>query len=220
LEMDDCAIERSVLLAVDYPFSFNTRRFSKAASGSSQFVCFGSVHPYQPFMRATLKRHLKKGIRGLKVHPGAQQVPVSCNRAMKLYRLAADNNLPMFFHCGPVGIEPESYRRLSLVDTYGAAVAENPRTTFVLGHSGALEMEKALALQLEYPNVYLDLTCQGLDNVAIILDEGDPDRIVNGSDWPFYHEAISIAKVLMLTVERPELRHKVLYQNMADLLAR
>ena len=51
-----------------------------------------------------------------------------------------------------------------------------------------------------------------------ILDRADPERVVYGSDWPFYHQAIGIAKVLMATVGNPELRRKVLYGNAAALL--
>ncbi len=42
--------------------------------------------------------------------------------------------------------------------------------------------------------------------------------MVYGSDWPFYHQAIALAKVLMATEDRPELRRPVLYDNAARLL--
>ena len=93
-----------------------------------------------------------------------------------------------------------------------------PRTRFVLGHAGALQMEEALALACRYPNVWLELSGQSLANVRTILERADPDRILYGSDWPFYHQAIGMAKVLIATEGRADLRAKVLYRNAAAIL--
>jgi predicted TIM-barrel fold metal-dependent hydrolase len=103
------------------------------------------------------------------------------------------------------------------VPRYERAIVENPRTTFVLGHAGALQMEEALALAKRYTNVYLETSCQSLGNVKRILDEGPGDRILFGSDWPFYHQAIPLAKVLLASEGRPALRRQVLWENAARL---
>jgi len=219
-EMDDLDIRFSVVLAIDLPVvAHNARRFLAATRRQERLICFGSIHPFQLGRTWRLDRQIRRGSRGLKVHPGGQLVAPAHPRAMKLYRLCGERGLPVFFHCGPVGIELERSARLSQVDLYEEAVAENPGTTFVLGHSGALQMEQALRIAQRYPNVYLDLACQAISNIATILDEADPDRILNGSDWPLYHQAVGVAKVLLLTEERPELRRKVLYDNAARLLS-
>jgi hypothetical protein len=88
----------------------------------------------------------------------------------------------------------------------------------VLGHAGALQMEKALDLACRYPNVWLEMSGQSLANVRTILDRADPDRVVYGSDWPFYHQGIGIAKILLATLGREHLRPKVLHDNAARLL--
>jgi len=88
----------------------------------------------------------------------------------------------------------------------------------VLGHSGALQMELALEIARRYPNVYLEISSQSLKNVRTILDSADPTRVLFGSDWPFYHQAIPLAKLLIATVGREELRRKVMYENAARLL--
>ncbi len=218
-EMSECGVVRSNLLAVEYPvISRNARRFLEAALRRDELTCFGSVHPHQPRMKAHLDRQVRWGALGIKVHPGGQMIHPSCKAAMKLYRLCAERNLPIFFHCGPVGIEPDHYRRLSLVENFEKAISENTETTFVLGHSGGREPHKALDLQLRYSNVYLDLSCQGLDGIGLNYENGDPDRIVKRSDWPINHQAISIAKVLILTEGREELRRKVLHDNFAGLV--
>ena len=51
-----------------------------------------------------------------------------------------------------------------------------------------------------------------------MIEEADPDRIVFGTDWPFYHHALQLAKVLVVTEGKPGLRRKVLHDNAARLL--
>ena len=82
----------------------------------------------------------------------------------------------------------------------------------------ALQFDEALALQRRHPNVWLETSSQSLANVRRLVAEGDPNRIVHGSDWPFYHPAISVAKVLIATEGRPDVRHRILWANGARLL--
>jgi predicted TIM-barrel fold metal-dependent hydrolase len=137
---------------------------------------------------------------------------------MKLFALAGERKLPIFFHCGPVDIETKAGRRLSQVKRYERALAENPNTIFVLGHSGALQMDEAITFAKKYDNAYYEIASQSLPAVKKLLDELPPGRLMCGSDWPFYHLAIPIAKVLLATENSPHARRAVLYDNAARLL--
>jgi predicted TIM-barrel fold metal-dependent hydrolase len=218
-EMADLGIARAVLLPIDFPIlSRNAQSYLRVAARGGPLVAFGSVHPYAPGLARRLDAQRAAGARGVKVHPAVQMVPPDDRRAMRLYRLAGERGMPIFFHCGPVGIETRLGRRLSRVRRYERAAAENPRTTFVFGHSGALELAEALALARRYENVWMELSSQPLAGVRRILAETAPERIVFGSDWPFYHQAIGLAKALIATEGAPALRRRVLYENAARLL--
>ena len=52
-----------------------------------------------------------------------------------------------------------------------------------------------------------------------ILRRADPQRILFGSDWPFYHQAVPLAKVLLATQGQPALRRQILWENADALLA-
>jgi uncharacterized protein len=181
-------------------------------------VAFGSVHPYAPHAEARLDAQLARGARGVKMHPAVQLVRPDARRARALYRMCGERGLIVLWHCGPVGIEASLPRYVCQVRFYERPIAENPRTTFVLGHSGALQFEEALALQRRYPNVWLETSSQSLANVRAMVERADPTRVVHGSDWPFYHPAISVAKVLLATEGKPEIRHRILWKNAARLL--
>ena len=116
-----------------------------------------------------------------------------------------------------MGIELSISRGLCQLKHYWRAIHDNPSTTFILGHSGALQMSMALTLCKTYPNVYLELASQGLANVERIVAEAPIERVMYGSDWPFYHQSIGLAKVLLATEGKPAERRLVLHDNAARL---
>lgn len=217
-EMRELGIRQSVLLPIDFPvLSDNAGQWLKVSQGEPGIVCFGSVHPFAPNVEAKLDAQKALGAKGIKVHPAVQLVRPDADRAMRLYRLCGEKGLTVLFHCGPVDIEPPIGRYLSQVRHYERALAENPGTTFVLGHSGALQMDLALSFAQKYPNVYLELSSQSLTNVKRILAQAPPDRVLFGTDWPFYHQAIGLAKVFLAAGSDAALRRRVLYDNAARL---
>lgn len=218
-EMDDIGIRASVLLPIDFPIlSKNADVALHAAGTSSKLVSFGSVHPYAPKAERRLDDQLAKGARGIKMHPSVQLVRPDNRRARALYRMCGERRLIVFWHCGPAGIEPKVGQYLNQVRFYERPIAEHPETTFVLGHSGALQFDQALALQRKYRNVWLETSSQSLRHVRRLVAESDTTRVVHGSDWPFYHPAISVSKVLIATEGKPDVRHAFLWGNAARLL--
>jgi predicted TIM-barrel fold metal-dependent hydrolase len=219
-EMAELGIRHAVILPIDFPVASDNASHALEAQEKtdSTLLSFGSVHPYSRDVEGKLASQVKRGARGLKVHPNIQMVRPDDPRAMKLYRLCADAKIPVLWHCGPVGIEPALGRYLTQVRHYEAPIRENPATTFVLGHAGALQLEAAMELCRKYPNVYMELSCQGLAGVKTLVERGNPDKLLLGSDWPFYSQALPIARVLLATESRRELRRKIFWDNAADLL--
>lgn len=219
-EMDETGIRASVLLPIDFPVLSNNAEvaLSAAATTSDKLFSFGSVHPYASSPEKRLDAQYAKGARGIKMHPSVMLCRPDNRRAQALYDMCGKREMVVFWHCGPAGIEPKLGQYMSQVKWYEAPIRDNPRTTFVLGHSGALQFEEALELQLRYPNVWLETSSQSLRNVQRLVEAADPKRVVHGSDWPFYHPAISVAKVLIATEGKPEIRHQFLWANAARLL--
>jgi predicted TIM-barrel fold metal-dependent hydrolase len=218
-EMGETGIRASVLLPIDFPvLSHNAEVALAAAKRESKLLSFGSVHPYAKDAEKRLDLQLASGARGIKMHPAVQLFRPDARRARALYRMCAERQMTVLWHCGPVGIEGRLPRYLSQVRHYERPIAENPRTRFVLGHSGALQFEEALDLQRRYPNVWLETSSQSVSALTRMVERADPDRVVHGSDWPFYHPAISVSKILIATEGKPELRHKFLWANAAKLL--
>lgn len=217
--MSDMQITHAVILAVDLPvISSNSERYIAISRQEPRLIPFGSSHPSSPMSQRRVKRLARLGARGLKVHPASQYFYPNAPRAMAVYGACGEAGIPVFWHCGPVGIELEKSRKMSQVRFYEEPIATFPEVTFFLGHSGALQYEEAIALARRYPNTVMDLSSQGLTAVRAIIEGVDHDRIVNGSDWPFYHQALGIARVLLATEGDGELRRKILHDNAARLL--
>ncbi len=217
-EMDDLGITKTVVLPIDFPFvSRNAETFIQCVKSTDRLLSFGSVHPHAPNPGQEMERQKTMGARGIKVHSAIQMVAPDSPRAMLLYESCADLGLPVLWHCGPVGIEPRLGRHLCQVKNYWRPLLECERTTFILGHSGALQMEMGLELAKRHDNAYLDISCQSLTNVRRIVAEAPPERVLFGSDWPFYHQALPLAKVLIATEGDPSARRRILWENAARL---
>jgi predicted TIM-barrel fold metal-dependent hydrolase len=218
-EMSDLGIAVSVLLPIDFPvLSHNAETYLEVAKRSAgRLVSLGSVHPFASRPEQRLAEQKEAGARGVKVHPAVQSVRPDHPRAMRLYRACGPLGLPVLWHCGPVGIEPRRGRELSQLKHYWRAIHDHPDTTFVLGHSGALQWTMALELIKTYPNVYLEVASQSLHAIGRLIDEAPTDRLMLGSDWPFYHQGMAVAKVLMATEERQDVRRRILWDNAAEL---
>jgi predicted TIM-barrel fold metal-dependent hydrolase len=215
-EMREVGVTASLLLPIDFPaLSYNAEVYLEIAAAHRELPALGCVHPYARDVAGKLDAQQAAGARGVKVHPAVQLMAADNERAMRLYRLCAERRLPVLFHCGPVGIENAYSRHLCRLRYYRRAVAENRDVTFVLGHSGALEMEQALALCREFDNVFLELSCQSVTNVRRIVTEAPSERLMFGSDWPFYHQAIPLAKVLLATEDCKALRPKIFWETAA-----
>lgn len=219
-EMKELGVKHSVLLPIDFPrLSSNAEAYAEAALDDPELIPFGSVHPYAGNVRSRLMAQQRAGARGLKIHPMAQMVAPDNIRCLRLCQHCADLGMPILFHCGPVGIEPKAGKRRCQVYRYEKVIAENPTLPVILGHSGALQMEEALALALRYSNVWLELSSQGLPAIRKLCQETDAERLLYGSDWPFYHQALPLAKILIATEGDSELRSKILSKNATRLLA-
>lgn len=218
-QMADLQISHAVLHAIDLPgISRNAEIYLEVCRAHPRLVPFGSAHPAALFPGVRVDRLARLGVRGIKVHPSDQAVAPDDPLMWRIYRACQRNGLPVLYHCGPVGIEPGFVRSFSLVRKYEKPLAHFPDVIFFLGHSGALQYREAIELSRRYPNAVLDLSCQGLEGIRAILAAVDPDRIVHGSDWPFYHPAPAIAKVLIATDGDHVLQRKVLYENTTRLL--
>ena len=225
-EMDRCRVGTAVLLAIAPGMPFRddiTTPWLEAvaeAGAEDRLVVFGSVHPRKRGAGDQLRELQRAGIRGIKLHPTMQRFHPDDPEAMALYEVCEELDLPVFFHAGRAGIEPGFTQPYATLDHYVAPAVEFPNVRFVFGHAGARDFADALAVARVHENVWMDVQGQGVTDLRRMLDELGSERLVFGSDWPWYPIAVNLAKLLIATDGDVVARDRVFASNAQQLLRR
>ena len=220
-ECDRMKVERSVILAIDYPLgplSRTSELYLRAAKKYPRLVPFVSVHAYHPFMEKKVRALRAGGGKGMKIHPPMQLVRANNPRVKKLLKLCGELGLPCLFHTGASDVAPAFQKDLPRIAYFWEPVREMPEVTFIFGHAGIHMYQEAIRLAQQYNNVYLELSGQPASRIREMLDAGLEDRLLFGSDWPFYPIAFPLAKALLATEGAPAARKKLLYDNAQGLM--
>ncbi|MDJ0849888.1 MAG: amidohydrolase family protein [Myxococcota bacterium] len=223
-EMDASRLSRALILPIAFGVPFGDDlarrwRVAIARSGASdRFVLGGSVHPRDPDRVAKLEEQAAAGARVIKLHPTVQRFYPDDPEVMDVYAACDRLGLAVFFHCGRAGIEPESIHRYALPRHYEGALSAFPDLPFVLGHAGARDVADAVPLARRHENAWLGIHGQGVTQLHEMLEATGGQRMLFGSDWPFYHVAATLAKVLIVTEDREAERHAILRGNAERLL--
>lgn len=226
-EMDATRVEKSMILPIAFNLPFGddlAERWWEAivSSDSSERLLAGaSVHPRDVRKIERLEAFAAQGARVIKMHPTVQAFYPDEPDAMEIYEAADRLGMVIFFHGGRAGIEPASRQPYALPRHYEGALSAFPNLPFVLGHAGARDGDDMLELGLRYENAWFGLHGQGVTHLDTMIKRTGGERLLFGTDWPFYHLAATLAKVLIVTEapERKAIRHAILRGNAERLLA-
>ncbi|MFH1539968.1 MAG: amidohydrolase family protein [bacterium] len=222
-EMDDLRVASSIVLAIAVRFAFNNNdaifENLKDPRAQNRLIPFCCIHPAHGRFAHRLDDYIARGAKGLKFHPVFQGIGPEDERSLALFRECAARGLPILSHTSASGSEPKRLGAFGRLERFREAIRAAADVPFVLGHSGmGDQFEQALAYAVEYDNVYLEVSGQPIGNLKKMFDRMDHSRILFGTDWPFYHAAMQLAKVLIATEGDEALRRKVLYENSARVL--
>ncbi len=223
-EMRATRVDRALVLPIAFGLPFGddlSERWLRAiadAGAGGRLLPGASVHPRDPEAVARLRRYAAQGARAVKLHPAAQRFFPDAPEAMPIYEECARLGLPVVFHGGRAGIEPAYTHQFTLMRHYEGALRRFPELPFVIGHAGARDVADAIPLAQRNPNAWLGIHGQGVTTLHELIERVGADRLLFGSDWPFYHLAATLAKVLIVTEGRPDDRYAILRGNADRLL--
>ena len=224
-EMDATGVHRALILPIAFGVPFRdalTERFLEAIAASKagdRLIPGASVHPRDPDRLARLRDYAQRGARAVKLHPAAQRFYPDAPEAMEIYAECGRLGLVVVFHAGRAGIEPAYTHTFTLMRNYEPMLQRFPEVQFVLGHAGARDVADAIPLAQRYRNAWLDIHGQGVTTLHELIETVGSDQLLFGTDWPFYHIAATLAKVLIVTEGRPDVRDGILRGNADRLLA-
>jgi len=225
-EMDQLRIEKAVVFPIKSGFPFGddmTEWYLSeiAKSGKKdRFIVCGSVKPTSKDAPKKVAEYKSKGIKGIKMHPNFARFYPNDRAAWPCYEAAGKNDLPVLIHCGRTGQEPKKgiakmlySEDYSDIINFSEPVAAFPRVRFVFCHSGALQNEQAIQIAKEHRNVWMDVQGQSVDNIQMMIQELGPEKLMFGSDFPFYPVATILARMLVATEKDKKVRGMIFSEN-------
>ena len=156
--------------------------------------------------------YMRMGAKGLKLHPNFQRVHPNDPENFELYEEYAIYQLPLIMHSGLTGRERnrKTFSSLEFLET----IPRNfPNIPFVLGHAGISQYEKGIALAQKYQNVYLELSGQPARHIHHALSAVGADRLLFGTDWPFWNQAFALQAVRQATKHDHTAERRIFYEN-------
>jgi predicted TIM-barrel fold metal-dependent hydrolase len=204
-EMDAMKVEHAFVLPIKLGLPFGddlTEQWRAAiarADAGRRVIAGLSVHPDDPQRIGQLQAHAATGARMVKLHPTVQQFYPDDPKMMPIYEEAQRLGLVVFFHGGRAGIEPEKRQRYAMPRHYAAVLENFPQLPVILGHAGARDSDAMLELALQHQNAWLGIHGQSISSLDKIIERTRGQRLLFGTDWPWYHLAATLAKVLLCT---------------------
>lgn len=218
-DLKDLRITSAVVLAVDIFGKINSDIVLETArQDSTTFIPFISLHPRNKRNHLLIKKYVARGARGMKIHPPMQLVRPNSRYVCSMMELATLYTLPVLFHCGHSPLSPAIHKRFSNMEDYRSIVSQYRTIPIILGHSGIDAWEEAVVIAKKYEHVYLELSGQPPQVIKKMIRMLGSDRLLFGSDWPYYPTALPLAKVLLGTEGNEKAREKILYTNSNHLL--
>jgi len=171
-----------------------------------------------------LREMTDRGGRGIKLHPVAQRFEPNDPRMRPVYDTCEELGLVVLSHTGSAkGGEPFAEPR-----AFAAMLAQHPRLTVVLAHLGGGSWRQTLSLARAFPKVTFDL-CEIIEwagapkaptdeDLARMIKEIGPERVMLGTDFPWYDLGRTVELVMELPVLSTGEKEQILGVNAVGML--
>lgn len=180
------------------------------------FLGLGAWHQDIEDVDGELADIKSRGLRGIKLHPDFQRVPIDDPRLMPLYEKAGRLGLIILFHMGDYRGDLSSPRRLMRV------LEKVPDLTCIAAHLGGYTDWDAALKELHGTNVYVDTSSslfalspsRALESIAHFGVE----KTLFGTDFPMWEPGEELRRFFALGLSPAENR-AILYGNFSRLFA-
>jgi uncharacterized protein len=173
---------------------------------------------------AHLREMAERGARGVKLHPVLQKFEPNETRLHPVYQACREIGLAVLSHTGPA----RDGAPFAEVPAFTPMLAEFPGLTVVLAHLGGGKWRDTLAVARAFPQVAFDL-CEIIEwagapgaptaaELATLIRDIGPERVVLGSDYPWYEPARTAELVESLPVLSRAEKDAILGENAARIL--
>ncbi|MBR2528681.1 MAG: amidohydrolase [Blautia sp.] len=185
------------------------------AESEGHFTGLGTMHPESEDLKGDLREIMALGLKGIKIHPDIQKFPVDSPSAMRIFELCEDQGLPICVHTGDYRYDYSNPSRVERV------LKAFPRLKFIGAHFGGWSVWKeALNKLSDYPNLTVDTSSSffwlTLDQTRELVKGYGPERVMFGTDYPFWPQKQDIDHLLKLDLSDEDYE-EIFWKNVTDL---
>ncbi|QIG50451.1 amidohydrolase family protein [Nordella sp. HKS 07] len=148
----------------------------------------------------------REGAKGLKLHSALQGFSMSDRRLWPVYTVCQEMGLPVLGHAGP----DKGGKGLSDPNAFAEMLGAFPKLKVVVAHMGGAAWRQTLDIARKYENAVFDCSeiihWTGAPNapsdyeLARLIKDVGPERVMLGSDFPWYDLDTTIERFFALPV--------------------
>jgi len=186
----------------------------KAVADNQSFVGLGAWHQDLQDVEAGIDSIIRRGLRGVKLHPDFQGVEIDSPKLTPFYRAAARERLPVLFHTGDSRMDFSSPQRLLRV------LWKTPELICTAAHLGGYTQWSQARECLKGTGVYVDTSSSlpflSKEEALLSIEAFGQDRVMFGTDFPMWTEKKELEDFFALGLSE-EVNRRILYDNFASL---
>jgi uncharacterized protein len=156
------------------------------------FVPFCRVNPHDGAL-SEAERSLDAGMRGIKLHPRAENFPLDHPAVRDLFAVANERTLPVLIHAG---------RGIPALGVHAVKLAEEfPNARLILAHAGITDLSWIWRAAADLPNLLFDSSWWMPADLLTLFSLVPPGQVLFASDAPYGHTAMSGVSQLRLALQ-------------------
>ena len=191
--------------------------FIAASMSASEgaFVGLGTLHPMSPELEADFRELRELGLHGVKLHPDIQRFRADDERAMRIYELCEQYDLPVLVHTGDYRYDDSNPSRIvPILRTF-------PKLRFVGAHFGGWSVwDTAVRVLPDYGNLMVDTSSSlywlGPGKMKDIILAYGTERVMYGTDYPLWQQKPELEAILKMGFSQEDL-DRILWKNAETL---
>lgn len=220
-EMDECGVNKAVVVAVDAQTTFNYYIPNEIVAevvekSDGKLIGFAGVDPHKGVVALKeIEKAVDMGFKGLKLMPHLHMLNPNDEKMYPIYEKALEYDLVLLFHSGTQfhkGTKIKYCRPIYFDDV----AVDFPDLKIIIAHFGYPWYEEALAVVRRNENVYFNIAGWSPkyipETVIRHMNSLLQDKVLFGTDYPLmsYKRIVEELKALNL---KPETYKKLFYKN-------
>lgn len=209
--MDEAGVDRACCFG--FPDALDNAAVLAAAGADDRLIPIAFVDPNAPDAPDTLELLLRRGMRGLRLHPYLHGFKLTMAIVDPLFEVCAQHGVPVLCHGADDVPANNPYQFVAMADRH-------PRVNLVALYGGFVwNVGDLAAAAAQRPNLYLECCAYAPGTLKSAVDEAGADKVVFGSGLPNGDQVVTLVRVRRALPAETE-RRLVLGETMERLLAR